>query len=129
MSKRADTSKSSIRMIILVMNVEKILRDFLFAIFIYAYLELISKVKQNISVDNISKLLFHKIVDFFRKSYVECSFVYTFLFTVEPDTFPAYLLFPNNFFQVPGMSSHHLFIHIFSHGVYTLFNLFQAGKF
>ena len=58
MSKRADTSESSIGMIILVMNLEKILRDFLFAIFLYAYLELIWQARQNISVDNISKTIF-----------------------------------------------------------------------
>jgi len=58
MSKRADTSESSIGMIILVMNMEKILRDFLFAIFVYAYLELIWQARQRISVDNFSKTTF-----------------------------------------------------------------------
>ena len=53
MSKRADTSESSIGMIILVMNMEKILKDFLFAILVYAYLQLILKVKQRIRLDNI----------------------------------------------------------------------------
>ena len=57
MSKRADTSESSIAMIILVMNMEKILRDFLFAIFVYAYLQLILKVRERINTDNISKSL------------------------------------------------------------------------
>ena len=55
MSKRADTSESSIAMIILVMNMEKILRDFLFAIFVYAYLQLILKVRERINTDNISE--------------------------------------------------------------------------
>jgi len=55
MSKRADTSESSIGMIILVMNMEKILKDFLFAIFIYVYFQLIWKAKQRISAYNILK--------------------------------------------------------------------------
>ena len=55
MSKRADTSASSIGMIILVMNMEKILKDFLFVIFVYVVLSNLNRFRRYIYSNNSLK--------------------------------------------------------------------------
>jgi len=52
MSKRAETSASSIGMMILVMNIEKILKDFLFVIFVYVVLGNINQFRRYIYSNN-----------------------------------------------------------------------------